>query len=193
METFTECKPLVDNPLYEEQRKEAIGQLDLGTIDAPIVDMIRNFAELPYCFTLQSCCGHFLYGNQKNSRNIDPLPGSEITASVKYSIAYVALCIHNSDRGRVLLEDLRAIPSIDPDFVQFGCAEWFWQKHVNSYVLQVEPLRHKTKDKVVISFKEALHIEEIRNEFFNVLKQMVERRAIEARIPGIPLVTSIEL
>ncbi|MBW1743914.1 MAG: hypothetical protein JRJ47_10890, partial [Deltaproteobacteria bacterium] len=127
METFTEFKPLVDNPLYEEQREDALGQLDLSTIDAPIVEMIRTFAEFPYCFTLQSCCGHFLHGNQKDSRNIDQLTGSETTSSVEYRIAYVALCIHNSDRGRLLLEDLRAIPSIDPDYVQFGCAEWFWQ------------------------------------------------------------------
>jgi len=171
---------LVDSPLYEEQREEALGQLDLTTIDAPIVEMIRTFVELPYCFTLQSCSGHFLYGNRKGSRNIDQLTGLEKTSSLEYRIAYVALCIHNSDRGRLLLEDLRAIPSIDPDYVQFGCAEWFWQSHVNSYVLQVEPLRHRTRDKVLIGFQEALHVEKIRNGFFDVLHQMVQGRATKA-------------
>jgi len=170
---------LVDSPLYEEQREEALGQLDLSAIDAPIVEMIRTFAELPYCFTLQSCCGHFLCGNQKDSRNIDQLSGSETNSSVEYRIAYVALCIHNSDRGRLLLEDLRTIPSIDPEYVQFGCAEWFWQSHVNSYVLQVEPIRYRTNDKVLIGFKEALHVEKIRNGFFDVLNQMVQGRAIK--------------
>lgn len=184
METFIQFKPMVDNPLYEEQREQALGQLDLSTIDTPIVEMIRNFAKLPYCFTLQSCCGHFLSENQKDARNIDPLPSSTTTSNVKYSIAYVALCIHNGSRGRQLLEDLKTIPSIDPDFVQFGCAEWFWQRHVNSYVLQVEPLRHKTKDKVVIGFKEALHVEKIRNKFLDILTHMVERRVIEERVPG---------
>jgi hypothetical protein len=184
---------MVDNPLYEEQREEALGHLDLSMIDVPIVDMIRDFSKLPYCFTLQSCCGHFLYGNQRDARNIDPLPSSETTANVRYNIAYVALCIQNSDRGRLLLEDLRGIPSIDPGFVQFGCAEWFWGRHVNSYVLQVEPQRHKTKDKVVIGFKEALHVEKVRNEFFNVLKHMVKKKVIEETGPGIPLGRSTEL
>jgi hypothetical protein len=184
---------LVDDPLYEEKRKEALGELDLSTIDVPIVEMIRNFAGLPYCFTLQSCWGHFLCGDQKNERNTDVLPSSETTSSVEYRIAYVVLCIHNGDRGRWLLEDLRRIPSLHPDFIQFGCAEWFWQRHVNSYVLQVEPYRHKTKDKVVIGFQEALHIEETRNEFFGLLKQMVQRRAIEEGVSGIPLGGSTEL
>ena len=168
---------MVDSPLYEEQREKALGQLDLSIIDAPIVEMIRTFSEFPYCFTLQSCCGHFLCGNQKDSRNIDQLTGSKTTSSVEYRIAYLALCIRNSDRGRQLLEDLRAIPSIDSEYVQFGCAEWFWQTHVNSYVLQVDPIRHKKKDKVVIGFKEALHVEKIRTGFFDVLSQMVQGRA----------------
>jgi hypothetical protein len=177
---------MVNSPLYEEQREKALEQLDLSTIDAPIVEMIRNFTELPYCFTLQSCCGHFQCGNQQDARNTDPLPSSETASDVKYHIAYIALCVHNGDRGRLLLEDLRGIPSIDTEFVQFGCAEWFWQTHVNSYVLQVEPLRHKEKDKVVIGYKEALHLEKTRNKFFDVLERMVHRRVIEEKGPGTP-------
>ncbi|MBW1858987.1 MAG: hypothetical protein JRI70_02665 [Deltaproteobacteria bacterium] len=91
------------------------------------------------------------------------------------------------------MEDLRAIPSIDPDYVQFGCAEWFWQRHVNTYALQVEPLRHKTKDKALIGFQEALHVEKIRNEFFDVLNQMVQGRTIEERVPGTPIGRTAEL
>jgi hypothetical protein len=184
---------MVDNPFYEQQREKALNQLDLSTIDAPIAEMIRNFAELPYCFTLQSCCGHFQCGNQKDARNTDPLPNSETASDVKYSIAYIALCIRNSDQGRLLLEDLRGIPSIDPDFVQFGCAEWFWQTHVNSYVLQVEPIRHKAEDKVVIGYKEALLVEKTRNKFFYALEQIVQRRVIEEKDPGIPLGSGPEL
>jgi hypothetical protein len=186
LETFIRIRPLVDDPLYEENRKEALCELDVGTIDAPIVEMIRSFAGLPYCFTLQSCWGHFLWGDRKGERNTDPLPRSETTSRVEYRIAYVALCIHNSDQGRLLLEDLGRISSHDPDFIQVGCAEWFWQRHVNSYVLQVGPLRHKTKDRIVIGFQEALHIQETRNEFFSLLKQIVQRRSIEERVSGIP-------
>jgi hypothetical protein len=184
---------MIDNPLYEEQREKVSGQLDLSTIDSPVVEMIRDFSKLPYCFTLQSCWGHFLCEDKKDERNVDPLPSSGAISSVEYRIAYVCLCIQNSDRGKLLLEDLRGLPSIDTDFVQFGCAEWFWERHVNSYVLQVEPLRHRTKDKVVIGFKEALHVEKVRNKFFSVLEQMVQTKVTEETGPGIPLGKSREL
>ena len=182
METFTEFKPPVDSPLYEAQRDEALKHLDIDTIDSPLVGIIHGFSELPYCFTLQSCFGHFVYGNLKDSRNIDPLPRLEPSSRVQYSIAYIALCIQNGDRGKLLLEDLKTIPFFDPEYVQFGCAEWFWQTHVNSYVLQVEPIRHKKKDKVSISYEEALQVEKVRNKFFNVLEGVVQKRVVKKQL-----------
>jgi hypothetical protein len=71
------------------------------------------------------------------------------------------------------LEDLTGI---DPEYVQFGCAEWFWERQVNSYVLQVEPERYKMRDKVGVSFQEALHIERVRDRFFHELRKMVHER-----------------
>jgi len=174
METFTEIKPFADNLLYQKQRKKSLSGLDINNIDAPIIEIINSFAKLPFCFTLQSCYGHFVYKNQKNPKNIEPLPDSDDISNVVYRIAYIALCIQNDDRGTILLEKLSNIPSIDPEYVQFGCAEWFWKKQVNSYALQVEPKRYKTRDKVSISYKEALHIEKIRNKVFMELKKIIQ-------------------
>lgn len=178
METFTELKLFVQNPLYQKQREEALNNLDINTIDVPIIKIVKGLTELPYCFTLQSCYGHFVHKNQNNHKNVAPLSALDNISTVEYRIAYVALCIQNSDRGRVLLQDLKAIPSIDPDYVQFGCAKWFWKRQVNSYALQVEPKRYKTKDKISISFQEALHLEKIRNKFFYQLKKILQKRKV---------------
>ncbi len=174
METFTEFKPLVKNPYFHQQREKALNQLDINTIDTPIKEMIKDFSNLPYCFTLQICCGHFLYNNQKNPKNIEPLPKLDNISKVEYRIAYIALCIRNNQQGRMLLQELKKILTIDPDYIQFGCADWFWQKQVNSYALQVEPERYKTKDKITVNFQEALHIEKVRNEFFGRLKKIFD-------------------
>lgn len=172
VETWAESREFVDNPHYHEQRQESSSRLDISTIDAPIVEIIAGFAELPHCFTLQSCYGHFLYDDQRNPNNIEPLPIADSIKSVEYRIAYIALCIQNSDPGRALFHDLGKVPTIDPQYIQFGCAEWFWKRQVNSYVLQVEPKRYMTKDRVSVDYREALHIEKIRNEFFSRLERI---------------------
>ncbi|MCD4697689.1 MAG: hypothetical protein K8S16_15805 [Bacteroidales bacterium] len=174
METFTEFKPLVDNPYFLQQRKKALNQLDFNAIDVPIKKIIKAFSNLPYCFTLQCCYGHFLYDKQRNLQNIEPLPNSDNISKVEYRIAYIALCIRNNEQGRTFLQELKKIPAIDPDYVQFGCADWFWEQQVNSYVLQVESEIYKAKDKITVNFQEALHIEKVRNEFFRRLEKMFD-------------------
>lgn len=174
METFTEFKPLVNNPLFHQQREKSLNLLDINNIDAPIKEIIKDFSNLSYCFTLQSCYGHFLYDNQKNPNNIESLPESDNIIIVEYRIAYIALCIRNNEQGRMLLQELKKITSIDPDYIQFGCADWFWQRQINSYVLQVEPKRYKTKDNITVNFQEALHIEKVRNEFVRRLEKIFD-------------------
>ncbi len=174
METFTNLKDFVDNPYFHDQRKKYLSKLDIESIDAPLVDLISSFTKLDYCFTLQSCYGHFLHNSQKNPYNIEPLPLSNDISNVEYKIAYIALCIENSKQGRTLFYDLKEIPSIDPEYIQFGCAEWFWKRQVNSYALQVEPKRHMTKDRLSVDYWEALHIEKVRNNFFTQLKKFVQ-------------------
>lgn len=176
METFTALKDLVDNPQYHEQRQKSITSLDLKVIDAPILEIIFGFSKLPCCFTLQSCYGHFLHDHQKDPQNTEPLPISDHIKNVEYRIAYMALCIQNSKMGRELFHDLAKIPAIDPEYIQFGCAEWFWERQLNSYALQVEPQRHMTKDKISVPYREALHIEKIRDEFYRALRRIVQKR-----------------
>ena len=101
---------------------------------------------------------------------------SDVTTIVTYRIAYVALCIENSSEGKELLEKLRTIPTADSEYVQFGSAEWFWAKQVNSYVLQVEPERFKHEDQATIGYKEALHIQEVRDNFFSDLRKLPDEQ-----------------
>ena len=174
METFTELKELVENPHYQAQKHKILCDFTDNMIDAPIIDLINGFNSLPYCFTLQSCYGHFVYNGQKDTHNLDPLPAKDIIAKVEYRIAYIAFCIENSASGRDLFEALKEITAIDLENVQFCCAEWFWKSQVNTYALQVEPDRFKRKDTATVDLNEALHIEKIRNEFFIRLYELLE-------------------
>ena len=97
METFTNLKNFVD------QRKKYLSKLDIESIDAPIVELISGFAKLDYCFTLQSCYGHFLHNSQKNPYNIEPLPTSKSIPNVEYKIAYSTIYF--------LTIDLQHLPS----------------------------------------------------------------------------------
>ncbi len=182
METFTGLKNFVENPQYHEQRQRCVAKLDISAIDTPIVELISGLTKLPYCFTLQSCYGHFVYRSDQDPHNIEPLPaGDDSITTVKYSIAYVAFCIENSSAGRDLAHDLAQVPSIDPEYIQFGCAEWFWKQQVNTYALQVEPERHKTKDRISIEYHEALHIEKTRNRFFAQLGELLQDKTDKKR------------
>jgi hypothetical protein len=174
LETFTELKELTENPHYQAQKRKILCDLSDDMIDLPIIDLINGFNTLPYCFTLQSCYGHFVYNGQKDSHNFEPLPAKGAIDKVEYRIAYIAFCIENNLSGKKLFEAFKEIPAIDPDNVQFCCAEWFWKRQVNSYALQVEPDRFKHKDTAIIDFQKALHVEKIRNEFFVRLNELLE-------------------
>ncbi|KAF5427250.1 hypothetical protein C5S39_13795 [Candidatus Methanophagaceae archaeon] len=54
METFTELKAFGDDPYYHAKREETLRKLQIRSIDAPLVELINDFAKLPYCFTLLS-------------------------------------------------------------------------------------------------------------------------------------------
>jgi hypothetical protein len=76
----------------------------------------------------------------------------------------------------MLLDALKGIADIDPENIQFCCAEWFWERQLNSYVLQVEPDRFKFEDKVILDYQEALKIEKVRNEFFVQLQELLQNQ-----------------
>ena len=174
METFTELKELAENPHYQVQRQKSLGDLTDDMVDVPIIDLINIFNKLPYCFTLQSCYGHFVITDQKDSHYFEPLPIKSTIAKVEYRIAYIAFCIENSRLGIELFESLKQITAIDPENIQFCCAEWFWKRQVNSYALQVEPDKFKHQDTAILDYKEALHIEKIRNVFFPRLYELIK-------------------
>lgn len=176
METFTEPKELVKNQHYQHQRQKSLAGLSGIIIDKPIIEIVNSFNILPYCFTLQSCYGHFLYRGQNDPQNLESLPVTNTIDRVEYRIAYIAFCIENSDSGRRLLKALKEIKYIDPENIQFCCAEWFWKRQINSYALQVEPDRFKHEDKVILDYRESLKIEKIRNVFFIQLKELLQKQ-----------------
>ncbi|MFC1824364.1 hypothetical protein ACFL9T_16770 [Thermodesulfobacteriota bacterium] len=176
METFTKLKPFVDNPHYDHQRRRCLETLDLKTLDPPILKIVRGFLNLPYCFTLQSCFGHFLFNRQQDPMNIEPLPASDSITTVEYKIAYIALCIENCNPGKDFFQDLKKVPMINPEYIQFGCADWFWERQANSYALQVEPERNSTEDRIRLNYQEALEIEKVRNRFFAEINDLLQYR-----------------
>jgi hypothetical protein len=94
---------------YYEKREESLRGLQISTIDAPIVKIIKDFVKIPYCFTLQSCYGHFIHKGQENPKNIESLSLSDFDKSsgIEYRIAYIALCIQNNDLRKQLLQNLK--------------------------------------------------------------------------------------
>lgn len=175
MKTFIELRDLGKETHFKEQRKNNLAELSDDVLDSPIVGLINDFNRMPFCFTLQSCCGHFTHSTQKDSHNLEPLPRTGSITQVEYRIAYVAFCIENSESGKEFLSALKGIPDIDPANIQFGCAEWFWNNRTNSYVLQVEPDRYKNQDTAVLNYQEALHIEKVRDQFFIELRDLWQK------------------
>jgi hypothetical protein len=174
LETFTDLKGFKENPHFQVQKLKSLGNLTDDMIDMPIIDLINGFNKLPYCFTLQSCYGHFVYCGQNDIHNLEPLPATGAMGKIEYRIAYIAFCLENSSAGMELHRDLKEVTEIDPENIQLCCAEWFWNRQINSYALQVEPDRFKHKDTAVIDFREALRIEKIRNTVFTRLHELLD-------------------
>lgn len=68
METYTELMDFVENPHYPDQRRKNLAGLTGDMIDGPILGIVNGFNRLPYCFTLQSCSGHFVFNGRKDPR-----------------------------------------------------------------------------------------------------------------------------
>ena len=174
MQTFTKARAFVSDPDYEAKRSRSIDELNRAlesdSIDAPITEFIEKCNQIPWCFTLQSCYGHFAPAKGPESHSIKHLiDDGPLDSMVEYRIAYIAFCIQHSEDGRRLLDRLKAIPEIDRDYIQFGSSTWFWSSHVNTYVLQVEPLRYAHEDSAQIELSEAIRIESVRDRFYSEL------------------------
>ncbi len=173
MKTFSKAKALRTNPHFKAHKQRWLARLTDTVIDKPIVAIIKDLNKRADCFTLQSCYGHFIYPGQTDRYNFDSWPVTENIAQVSYRIAYLAVCIANCGTGRDFLDRLKSTTAIDPQNIQFGCADWFWQQQINSYVLQVLPERYQHQDQVQLDYREALEIEKLRNRFFEYLRSIL--------------------
>jgi hypothetical protein len=172
LETFAKPKEFVENVRYEEDRREALAALVPDSIDEPIVDIINGFATLRHCFTLQSCYGHFICFPEQDPHTLESIPRGW-NGPVRYRMAYIAFCIENSCRGRSLRQSLAEIAASAPDYVQFGSADWFWDRWPNTYALQVMPIAYKLKDETILDPLEAVQTQEVRGLFFTRLRSML--------------------
>lgn len=173
METFTELKELVDNPYFLKQKQRSLEEITKFTIDKPISKLIYQLNDLSYFFTLQSCYGHFLFNGQNDLNNFQALPVTKTISTVEYRIAYLAFCVENCSSGIKFLGLLEELTAIDPDNIQLGCPEWFWERQINSFALQIVPDRFKHKDKVTLPYEEAFRIEKTRNSLFDCLGDLL--------------------
>ncbi len=171
METFTPPRNLVENPRFIQDRNHVLTDLEMEAIDEPIRDIIIKINKQPFCFTLQCCYGHFVWGPKQDPHHLNPLP-PRIPGKVRYRIAYMAFCIENNPMGAAFLKALALIPDIDREYVQFGSADWFWERHLNTFVLQVEPERFQYEDEALVEWEEALRLEQIKTLFFEKLSEL---------------------
>jgi len=172
METFTNARELAENRDYGRARQASLAELDLSAIDGPITDIVEGFNALPHCFTLQCCCGHFLSVPGQGLHNLDPIPPG-FSSLATYRIAYVALCLENSRRGQALRRSLARLPELCPDFIQFGSADWFWERWKNSYVLQVGPRAHMLRDEAILGSADALQTQAARDLLFAEIRVLL--------------------
>jgi hypothetical protein len=76
---------------------------------------------------------------------------------------------------RTLLE---GVPLVAPGYIQFGSPQWFWERQVNSYALQVEPDMLKDKDVATIGYQEALRVQDVRDLFFQRITEVVQASSV---------------
>jgi hypothetical protein len=170
METYIPYKTFTAHPTFEKDREIALHSLDPGAIDPPVRPLVKAINQHPEIFTLQCCHGHFVTEDGRELSSPEEGSGSEL---LLYRLAYLAVCIADSEAGRRTRSLLMDLPgSVDPDNVQFGSATWFWDQWPNSYVVQVMPERYKDMDKVRIEYPEAREVEKIRDAFFEALGKL---------------------
>lgn len=174
METFIPPRPFVLHPEYLTDRKQAHQNLRQeivkDAIDSPLLPLINASFFVPHCFTVQCCWGHFVHQLEPDPENLIPVSHDRDRTGeigpIRYRIAYLALCLEDSRDGHEIYHGLEEMAKQDPSFIQFGSSDWFWERMPNTYCIQLEPERMKEKDSGVVSWEEALRIEELRGGFF---------------------------
>lgn len=162
METFIDPKEMIEEAGFSEIRAEILKNLHIPDIDPPIRDIIHTFRSFPHCVTIQCCHGHLLESSVDNDRGL-------------YQIAYLALMLENSPKGREYYNRLAKIAQLDTEFIQWGSAEWFWDNQGlwNSYVIQAEPYRFRHLDRFLMNPSEAMQWHEARTMLFQELRKLL--------------------
>jgi len=173
METYTKARPFVDNPDFDVQRMAALVGLGQADLDEPLRPLVAQLNQLPYLFTLQCCYGHFVQPGEPDRHTLEP-PPARGRVELEYRIAYLALCLRDDDQGRAFLEAFRGLRDVERMLVQVGSADWFWQRQVNSYVIQVSPRKHKRQDTMTLDGKQARKIAQVRVKLWRELAEMVQ-------------------
>jgi len=177
VETFTNAGKMINDSDYPRKRAEQISKIRHLKLDPQLYKLICEFNTIPYAFTLQCCWGHFLPQGQKNPVKMNELPESMEIETFVYRIAYIAFCIQHCREGRRLLKDLEQMVRLNPRFIQFGSAAWFWRRQMNSFVLQVMPDRFKLCDWIELDYEEALKTQKWRNALFSQLSKRIGRES----------------
>ena len=179
METFTSPKEFEEYLFFNQRKKEALkdfySELKKGLIDRPIIDILKDFNKIPYCFTMQGCYGHFVHKKQKDSHNLESISRHKQKSNIKYRIAYLAIGLDNNKSGKKMYNDLEKVKDINPDYIQFGSADWFNMKCPNNFILQVEPERDKYKDTSIVEKDEALKLEKAKTNMFDELRKIAKK------------------
>jgi len=183
METFTPPRPFVSHPDYRHDRgryrKGLVREIERKAIDPPLLPLVRECMCVPHCFTLQCCYGHFVHAGEPDKENLAPISRyTRKIGRIEYRIAYIAFCLEDSPEGHGLYSELAGIAGPDPAYIQFGCADWFWEQVPNTYCLQLEPERMKDMDSGDVTWKEAARLEELRGPFFERLMDIMRRHHV---------------
>lgn len=170
MQTFCSEKPLEYNPGFNAKKVRSLKEMSDVDIETPVVEVVNSLNKLPFCFTLQSCFGHFLIEGENISDSFY-FPYSYTDAKeFLYRISYVAICVDSVPESRRLLTLLRDILNkINTEYLQFGCAEWYWEQYVNSYVIQVQPWNRSNVDSLYVTTEEAQKIRTVRDHFWKIM------------------------
>ena len=183
METFTPPRPFVPHPDYERDRAQAHRDLRQeivkDAIDSPLLLLINASFTVRCCFTVQCCCGHFVHQLEPDPENLITVTHyrdrKDAIGPIRYRIAYLALCLEDSQGGHEIYSGLEEIAKCNPSFIQFGSADWFSERMPNTYCIQLEPERMKTEDCGPVTWEEAVRIEELRGPFLTDLAEILMR------------------
>ncbi|HII99788.1 MAG TPA: hypothetical protein HA272_11185 [Methanoregula sp.] len=186
METFTPPRPFVPHVGYQQDRDRSLRGLEQeirnGTIDPPILPLVKECIPITHCFTVQCCYGHFVHQLEPDPENLIPVTHyrdrKEEIEPIRYRIAYLALCIEDIPAGHTMYADLQEMADRNPVFIQFGSADWFSERMPNTYCIQLEPERMKTEDSGLVTWEEASRIEELKMPFFTNVTEILLRHRV---------------